>query len=785
MIKFAVDAPTQTTQVVNQQFVVLDQAKRLLAFRPPIPLLIFAASLTLYWLTRTHLNTFDAVAYANQIGLAAQTGKLRPLFHPHHLLFNALGYGLWQCVRAMGLSCGPLIVTQSLNAVLGAIGLGIYHAALRRLSPVGGLLPLLITLGLAGSFGYWICATDGRVNMPSVVLLMAAFLALLRLREKSGWKRAAWAGILAGAAVVFHQSAGLFAPVGVASLLLLEPDLRRYLKLLSAYGMAWMAAVLVPYALVSVFALHLHSLAAFRHWANSYAEVGWWWDFHILHNLHLDLFGLRHAVFVEPLGRAALAQTPLHALGTAALVLEWLLYAGALTGLAASALVIALALPRLRRSSDWPVAAPCLLWLGLYAAFFTVWCPGAFVFWVPALPPLGVLLLLALRHVPLFGRHTGLALGGWVAVYAALNLLAGIAPYLKPVAGISQRVAADILANTPRRSLVLVAGVGDDAQCEVDIPYFANRPVLSLHQVLTHAHDFGEARTAVQTSLARAFGAGRHVYLLDQPWENPRTVTALHHQSQEITPAALRSLFAPYHPLPVWRGPCGVVYQLSAASPEGRIISLARRMKRVTSQMPAAIGATPSRSIACNGSPSAAQLITRPTGGIRKCSALAAEAVWRRSSANHSSSEPIEITATNHTIISQKSGLAQGISAGFSLASPAPPSTIPAATCCMPTVAARLDDGAIRLKASVPMVIAASEPNSRMMPVRSSPIAMRLRTTSTAPASPSARPITLRGPSRSCSSGAATAATMIGLRLAMIVATPADARCMPNQANPW
>ena len=559
MFKATIDVPIMTTKVAKQRVAVLDHA----VVKPPIVLLIFAASLTLYWLTRTHLNTFDAVAYANQIGLAAQTGKWRPLFHPHHLLFNALGYGLWQIVRAIGYNDGPLIVTQSLNAALGAIGLALYYALLKRLSPGAGLLPTLLCLGLAGSFGYWICATDGRVNMPSAVLLLAAFLALLRLREQPGMGRAAFAGMLAGAAVLFHQSAGLFVLVGVAAMLLFASDPCRRLHLLSAYSAAWGITVAAPYALVAVFALHLRSLADFRHWANSYSEVGWWWDFHIFRNLRLDLSGLRHAVFVEPLGRAALAQTPLRSLGTTALALEWLLYLGALAGLAAFVGVIAAALPRLRRSPEWPVTFLCLLWLGLYAAFFTVWCPGAFVFWVPALLPLGILLLLSLRLINPLGRRTADALGGWIAIYAALNLLAGITPYLKPVAGISQRVAADIHAHTPPRALILVAGIGDDAQCEVDIPYFANRPVLSLHQILAHTNDLPDAQAAIQSSLTRAFGANRQVYLLDEPWENTRTVAALRHQRQEITPDALKTLFAPYHPLPAWRGPRGIVYRLS------------------------------------------------------------------------------------------------------------------------------------------------------------------------------------------------------------------------------
>ena len=81
MLKFAVFAPELTTKVVKQNHRV--RSARTFP-RPPVSWLLFFGTLAVYWLTRTHLNTFDAVAYANQIGLAAETGKLRPLFHPHH-----------------------------------------------------------------------------------------------------------------------------------------------------------------------------------------------------------------------------------------------------------------------------------------------------------------------------------------------------------------------------------------------------------------------------------------------------------------------------------------------------------------------------------------------------------------------------------------------------------------------------------------------------------------------------------------------------------------------------
>ena len=546
MIELAEPTSLLTTEVVNLW--------RLL--RLPTAWLLFFGALAVYLLTRTHLNTFDAVAYANQIGLAQETGKLRPLFHPHHLLFNALGFAVWRTARWTGFTGGPLVVNQTMNAVLGAWGVGLFYAMLRRLQPVGSG-PVALAIGLAGSFGWWICATDGRVNVPSSVLMLAAFSVLVSLRERPRLGQSALVGGLAGMAVLFHESAGLFGFVGAAGIVMATAG-RQRVGLLLAYGAAWAGTVVLAYGTVGVWALHLHSLFGFKHWMNAYAERGWWWDFHIVHNLRLDLFGLRHAVFAEPLGRAALAETPLQPLGTAAIGLLWLGYGLSLLGIGAYGLAILAALPRLRKSAEWPVAFVCLVWTGLYAAFFTVWCPGAFVFWVPVLVPLGTLLLLA--------KPSPRLLGVWVGVFVLLNFLAGILPYLKPVNGISQRVAFDIKAHTPPRSLIVVSGVGEDAQGEVDIPYFANRPILSLHGLLAHSGTLPKAQIALDKSLVGAFGAGRQVYVLDEIWTRRDSVAGLTRQSPGVTGTDLQALFAGYKLVPAWTGPRGQVWRVRSYS---------------------------------------------------------------------------------------------------------------------------------------------------------------------------------------------------------------------------
>ena len=542
---------------------------------------LFLSALMLYGLTQTHLNTFDAVSYANQIAhrqhdVFPRTNDLHWLFHPHHLLFNATGFVLWRCCRVFGYVGGPLVVMQGLNATLGAASVTLFYLTLRRLLQRSQWLPFLAAAALALSFGFWVCATDGRVNMASTTLLLAAFSVLCRLLDDPRPRLAACVGALAGAAVLYHESAGLFLIVGLAGVLLAAPQpfslpqarrVQRRRLLLSYLG-AWFAVVLVPYLLVGTVGLRLHSLGGFRHWMSTYSELGWWWNFQILHNprkiLWADIYALRHASFVEPPGRPGTFHVSLAA--PAALRA---LYFATLAGWFVAAYAFCAALPLLWRSHQRRVMIVCVLWMGIYAAFFTVWSPGYFVFWVPVMIGVSVLLALALAHYRArYGVAVNWAFGLWIGLFAVLNVQASIGPHRRADASPFQQKAAEVRAHTRPGDLIIVAGAGDMAQNEVDIPYFADRDVLSLHTLLTRKRgDKAAALQQAQAQIAQTLQSGHTVYALDELW-NRRTLDALRQKHPEwtlndMTALCLRRQAA-------WTGPHGCVFQVGppvASSP--------------------------------------------------------------------------------------------------------------------------------------------------------------------------------------------------------------------------
>ena len=155
--------------------------------------------------------------------------------------------------------------------------------------------------------------------------------------------------------------------------------------------------------------------------------------------------------------------------------------------------------------------------------------------------------------------------GGWIAVYAFLNLQNSILPHLAPASDPFRRIAADVRAHTRFGDVVLVAGAGDGGPCEVALPYFADRDVISLHGLLTKKrNDKAAALSLAQSQIAGALASGRAVYALDEviPMHNEKTLAALaakHH----LTDDDLKTLLSPYVRTLAWQSGRGPVWRLA------------------------------------------------------------------------------------------------------------------------------------------------------------------------------------------------------------------------------
>jgi hypothetical protein len=151
------------------------------------------------------LRTAELTADSLNEARAIATGGL-PL-HPHHLLFAPIVRALHLALSAVVPDCNALVVAQIHGALWTGISVASAYWILEH--ELGSrCAAALWTLALAVSSGYLTFATQVESYVPSAGCLL--LLSALLLRTRGPWTAPA-AIVLYAAAVLFHQSAVLFA----------------------------------------------------------------------------------------------------------------------------------------------------------------------------------------------------------------------------------------------------------------------------------------------------------------------------------------------------------------------------------------------------------------------------------------------------------------------------------------------------------------------------------------------------------------------------------------------
>lgn len=151
--------------------------------------LVGLAFLLLYLSTLAHTLDADAAAY---VELAAR-GDL----HPQHLLQHKLGGLLLDLAAALAPELAPALALAGLNALGGAVGLGLVVRLAQRLGAGPG--PSLGAAAVLGtSFGWWSLSTTAEVHVLAVTAALLAFL-LAPAHPRA-------AGLLLGLGVLLHKT---------------------------------------------------------------------------------------------------------------------------------------------------------------------------------------------------------------------------------------------------------------------------------------------------------------------------------------------------------------------------------------------------------------------------------------------------------------------------------------------------------------------------------------------------------------------------------------------------
>ncbi len=436
--------------------------------------------LALYLATFNHDFTVDGLRYAAQV---EQGG---PLFHPNHLLPNALFWLAWRAAQALGAEgVRAAWVAQGVNVVAGVgTALGLCRALAERAGlPAACALALLYAAGFAA----WTFAEEPEVYvLPACAVAWS--LALLWRVPRVGPGRLAAVAALAVFAVLCLQQYVFWFPLLLA--LLARQDLG------PARRMKWWAVALgVPSACLAAYVLlglREGQLADLPHTLGWFLGYAWDGQHGLATYRAAPATGARLAGLLLGLGNLAFAYE---------VVLSVPALAAAL--LAGAGLLVLAG----RAGRAWRAAAPYHRDARLIAAWMST--NLLFAFWwesrdIEFLLPLwlGGILLVGLSRAPWQGLlPLALLLGG-------INLACAFAPQRDwPW---RYRTALALADAVPLRAGDVL--ITDELNTVAWLDYFHHRPVRFLPGAVSAAMHADQSVAAARGNLEQALAAGARVY---------------------------------------------------------------------------------------------------------------------------------------------------------------------------------------------------------------------------------------------------------------------------------
>jgi len=352
------------------------------------------------------------------------TGGLFRFYHPHHLLYNPLGYLVHQAFALLRPGLSPMISFRLLDTLAGIGGVVVFHGLARSLWRREWLAGLAAA-GFAFSWGYWSHAINVEVYPVSIFFLVLGFSLVVRVARDPAagaglWR---WLGLVSGAAVLFHQTNVLFL-IAVFTVALRapggpRPGLRRFFR---HFVPVYVAVTVLPYLAV-MWHIGLRTpgealtwLFLYGHQADTYVGTDLSVVVHALISLGRMLL-LPSTYLAAGLHQAVPVPLLLALKGGAAVLLAGLLLAGLL---------------QFRRLADdgahWLFPAVALAIP--YGLFFTFWDPGGYFFWLPQSIPFWLLAGGAVYVLPRgwLSRLAVPLLGVAVLTLFLVNLVGGILP---------------------------------------------------------------------------------------------------------------------------------------------------------------------------------------------------------------------------------------------------------------------------------------------------------------------------------------------------------------------
>jgi hypothetical protein len=449
------------------------------------PLLLSLALLVLYLAFPTKVFYWDGIVFAQAIEDAASANVA--LAHPNHLVYNFAGYFFYRLVRVFDADVRALTALQILNSILSAACATMLFLILRdtlRSIYFSACLTSLFAL----SATWWKFSTDANAYIASVFFLLVSFYLVLPDRRP----RPLLVALSFFAAMCFHQLAVFAFPVFALGVYLQDGafTLRRRFTNALVFTCVSLALIVVTYAVVFYLATGSMNVMRLLRWTASYSPDA---DtrFALWSNL---MYSLRGEVRLFFGGRMSLLRGLMNPV--VVLLLGVLVIAVASLVLAVGRNLATLK-RRWRGILLWPrqktVLLLALLWTVMYLVFLFFWLPQNTFYRLFYLPPLIILLGLALGALPQLGRRRSYATALFVIAVGLANFLFLIYPSSHVEKNPPLQFALQMRREWPRGTVVYYGAQNSD---EALVRYF-NRGTL---WELLPAQVRGDTRPWLETS---------------------------------------------------------------------------------------------------------------------------------------------------------------------------------------------------------------------------------------------------------------------------------------------
>lgn len=331
-------------------------------------------------------HSWDAVDYL----LSIDSGSPGGLFHPHHLVYNAIGYFSLRILGISGISITTPHLMQIMNSIATAATLAIFYVIILKLSKKI-ITAVIFTLILGFSNVIWEYTVEVEVYVLGLVFLAASLLMMTKYfieDTKPNPPAMIGLGLLGSLACLMHQMNILFAIVIFAFIILLGRDLKSRLKMATWYSAPMILVVGGTYIAVGFALGLLPNISTFANWMTNYFHYGEWGYF-ALNKFPVAIYGIQKVFYKASFFRDWLITGEIDS-KTALFVAFFLIGAIILISLA----IITLLKLRAIYHYQSKLVIVLAIWILVYAIFIFWWDPMTHELWMPILPPLIVLLML-------------------------------------------------------------------------------------------------------------------------------------------------------------------------------------------------------------------------------------------------------------------------------------------------------------------------------------------------------------------------------------------------------